>query len=242
MGYNYAWLLSASFIDLRLTNAVFQVSVALVYVASVQLFGEAVCAERLVGVSLSLAGSFLASGLNWDASKANAAEKSQAVGFALAFGAALGYTAYQVLFRWIFGHMKQNIAFLAQFFAWISIWHLFIVLPLVLLAHVLGMEQLQLPHGLFALLGTAASALIASSVNALYLCIVMWGSPMLLPSTSAMSVPLTVVLDIVLHNERPEHRELMGQGMVLLSVVLIMQLYKVVWPKNFFRKSEMMSV
>ena len=28
MGYNYAWLLSASFIDLRLTNAVFQVSTA----------------------------------------------------------------------------------------------------------------------------------------------------------------------------------------------------------------------
>ena len=28
MGYNYAWLLSTSFIDLRLTNAVFQVSTA----------------------------------------------------------------------------------------------------------------------------------------------------------------------------------------------------------------------
>ena len=28
MGYNYAWLMSASFIDLRLTNAVFQLSVA----------------------------------------------------------------------------------------------------------------------------------------------------------------------------------------------------------------------
>ena len=28
MGYNYAWLMSASFIDLRLTNAMFQVSVA----------------------------------------------------------------------------------------------------------------------------------------------------------------------------------------------------------------------
>lgn len=27
MGYNYAWLLSATYVDLRLTNAVFQVSV-----------------------------------------------------------------------------------------------------------------------------------------------------------------------------------------------------------------------
>ena len=60
---------------------------------------------------------------------------------------------------------------------------------------------------------------------------------MLLPSTSALSVPLMVaqrckaelisvrfsflvqvVLDIVIHNERPEHFEMIGQGLVLLSV------------------------
>ncbi|OLP88941.1 Sodium channel protein type 10 subunit alpha [Symbiodinium microadriaticum] len=227
MGYNYAWLLSASFIDLRLTNAVFQVSTALVYIASVQLFGEAVCLERLLGVLLSLGGSFIASGLKWDdASSTGPRHQHQVVGFALALTAAVGYTAYQVLFRWIFGHLKQNVSFLAHFFSWISLWHLLIILPLVLAAHAAGIEQLQVPHGLFALAGTAVSALIASTVNVLYLCIVMWGSPMLLPSTSALSVPLTVVLDIVIHNERPEHREMVGQGLVLLSVVLIMQLYK----------------
>ncbi|CAE7726321.1 Scn10a, partial [Symbiodinium pilosum] len=164
------------------------------------------------------------------------------VGVALALTAAVGYTAYQVMFRWIFGHLKQNVSFLAYFFSWISAWHLLIVLPMVLAAHSAGIEQLQLPHGLLALIGTGVSALIASTVNVLYLCIVMWGSPMLLPSTSALSVPLTVVLDIVLHNQRPENLELMGQGMVLLSVVLIMQLYKVVLPKGLALKSEMMSV
>ncbi|CAE7582215.1 Scn10a [Symbiodinium sp. KB8] len=213
MGYNYAWLLSASFIDLRLTNAVFQVSTALVYIASVQLFGEAVCLERLLGVLLSLGGSFIASGLKWDdASSTGPRHQHQVVGFALALTAAVGYTAYQVLFRWIFGHLKQNVSFLAHFFSWISLWHLLIILPLVLAAHAAGIEQLQVPHGLFALAGTAVSALIASTVNVLYLCIVMWGSPMLLPSTSALSVPLTVVLDIVIHNERPEHREMVGSG------------------------------
>ncbi|CAE7434055.1 Scn10a [Symbiodinium natans] len=172
MGYNYAWLLSASFIDLRLTNAVFQVSVALVYVASVQLFGEAVCVERLLGVMLSLAGSFLASGLRWDDGRSTGPRHQlQVVGFALALSAAVGYTAYQVLFRWIFGHLKQNASFLAHFFSWISLWHLLIVLPLVLAAHVAGIERLQLPHGLFALLGTGVSAMIASTVNVLYLCI-----------------------------------------------------------------------
>ena len=60
---------------------------------------------------------------------------------------------------------------------------------------------------------------------------VMWGSPMLLPSTSVLSVPLTaacmladphivceVFLDVMLHEAEPGTAELFGQVLVLLSV------------------------
>ena len=32
--------------------------------------------------------------------------------------------SWKVLFRWIFGHLKQNVSFLAHFFSWISLWQL----------------------------------------------------------------------------------------------------------------------
>lgn len=47
---------------------------------------------------------------------------STILGTILALLAAGGYTAYQVLFRWCFGHLKSDAAFLAHFGAWISIW------------------------------------------------------------------------------------------------------------------------
>ena len=253
MSYNYAWLLSASYVDLSLTNAIFQVSVALVYVCSVRWFSEAVSIDRLLGVSLSLLGQArlrisvsLVEVHSWPvrASALEAAEYllnicyyiyyiyiyayihdvsggtagSTILGTILALLAASGYTAYQVLFRWCFGHLKSNAAFLAHFGAWISIWHLLVILPMVWAAHILGIERLQWPAEPLLLLGTLLSAVLAFTVNALYLCIVMWASPMLLPSTSVLSVPLTLFLDVMLHEAEPQTAELFGQALVLLSV------------------------
>lgn len=255
MSYNYAWLLSAKYLAAGLTNAVFQVSVAFVYVASVILFAEPANASRLLGVALALLGSLLASGLTENsehqspahtgsdsshaAAAVAAAAQQRLVGVALALAAAAGYTVYQVLFRFIFGHLKQDASFLAYFGTWISIWHLLVVLPLVLLAHFTGGEQLEFPHAPIAVLGTTVSAVLASTVNALYLCIVMWGSPMLLPATSALSVPFTVLLDFLLHGRPPHKTELLGQTLVLVSVVLILQLHTLT-PRHFRKAAKEM--
>jgi len=224
MCYNYAWLLSAKLLAASLTNAVFQVSVAFVYLASVFFFAEPTSGTQLLGVVLALMGSFLASNATSDGGHKSPETISSSTGIALALAAAVGYTLYQVLFRWVYGHLKQDVAFLAHFGAWISIWHMVMVLPLVLMADVMGFEALELPRSRLALLGTLASAGVASTVNALYLCIVLWGSPMLLPSISALSVPLTVALDYILHGRSASSRELVGQGLVLFSVILILEL------------------
>uniref|UniRef100_A0A7S4PVW2 EamA domain-containing protein n=1 Tax=Alexandrium monilatum TaxID=311494 RepID=A0A7S4PVW2_9DINO len=229
MGYNYAWLMSARFLAAALTNAIFQTSIALVYLASVLLFGEPLTLLRFVGVFLSLAGSALASGLGPGAAALSSGTTGLDVraGVALALMASVGVTVYQVLVRHWYGHLKHDVRFLAYFGAWVSVWHLLAVLPLVLLAHLAGVEELCLPRGWFAVVGTAVSATIASTVNGLYLCVVMWGSPMLLPCASAFSVPLTVALDSVLHGVRLGAAETLGHTMVLLSVVLIMELQHV---------------
>merc|ERR1712048_324364 len=108
--------------------------------------------------------------------------------------------------------------------ACVSLWHI-AFLPLVLAASSLGLEKFELPHGAMAWAGTVTSALVASTVNGLYLCIIMWGSPMLLPCTSALSVPLTVALDFSLHGLQPGRLEAIGHGLVVVSVVLIMDLH-----------------
>ncbi|CAK0887715.1 unnamed protein product [Prorocentrum cordatum] len=228
MGYNWAWLSSARLVPAGLTNAVFQTSIAFVYLASTHLFAEPLTLPRMVGVGLSIAGSGLASGLvHLGASPSNTLQAASGtmMGVMLALVAALGVTVYQVLFRQLFGHLKSDWRFLAYFGAWVSVWHVLAILPLVMLASPLGIEKLALPSSSEAWAGTMVSAALASAVNALYLCIVMWGSPMLLPCASALSVPLTVVLDAALHGARPTAVECLGHLMVVVSVVLIMELY-----------------
>merc|ERR1712062_726436 len=118
--------------------------------------------------------------------------------------------------------MGGDIDFLMHFGAWVSIWHILAMCPLLLLADALGFEALEVPHGPLAVGGTLASAAIASTVNALYLCIVMWGAPMLLPSVTVLSAPLTVGLDAILHGLVPARGEALGHCLVVVSVVLIL--------------------
>merc|ERR1712216_375895 len=118
------------------------------------------------------------------------------LGIFLALCASVGCMAYQVLFKYLYGHLKSDARFLAHIGAWVSIWHIVAILPLAFLAHIIGVEKMEWPHSKLAISGTLASACIASTVNAMYICIVMWGSSMLLPCASAFSIPCTVALDM----------------------------------------------
>lgn len=218
MGYNYAWLLSARLLPAAQTNAVFQTSVALVCVTTVVLFKETLTLGRLVGVLLALLGSAMAAGLFGQ--QAVGGPVLSPAGVMLALLAAIGYALYQVLFKYCFSCFKDDVRFLAYFSFLVSGWHL-VFLPLIIGASWGGVEQLEIPYGWHAVLGTVASAMISSTVNAMYLGIVMWGTPMLLPCASAMSVPLTVFLDFMLHGVEPGRLELFGHLMVAWSVLLI---------------------
>jgi len=233
MGYNYAWLLSARFLAISLTNAIFQTSTALVYLAGVFVFHDApLAAMQLIGVGLSLAGCALASGaLNLHREDIDNVGSSRelSLGIFLALCASVGYMAYQVMFKYLYGHHKNDARFLAHVGAWVSVWHIIVMLPLAGLLHVTGIEELQVPHSSLAVLGTLASACIASTVNVMYICMVMWGSSMLLPCASAFSIPLTVFLDMLLHSVVPSRLEIWGHIMIVFSVVLIMDLHKALY-------------
>lgn len=222
MCYNYAWLCSTAHIPASLTNAVFQTSVAFMYVASVVFFDEPVTWSHLIGVGLALSGSFLAA----SGGPQEVTAGGTGWGAFLALLASAGMTGYQVCFKMLFGHLKYDVSFLANFATWVSVWHVIVILPLVVCASWLGLEEIKLPFGFWAVVGTVVSAILASAVNALYLAIILWGSsPMLLSSISALSVPLTVALDMVLHGLHLAFSEALGHLMVVLSVVLIMQLH-----------------
>jgi len=149
-------------------------------------------------------------------------------GVFFALCAAIGYAGYQVLFRHWFGYLKNDVSFIMYFWAWVAVMHFVVILPIISLAHATGFEKFQLPRGEAAILGTILTAIVAFIVNGLYLCIVMWGSPMLLPCASALSVPMSVFLDAALHGLKPGSVEMAGHCLVVCSVVLIMD----VWPTD----------
>merc|ERR1711918_115538 len=95
---------------------------------------------------------------------------------------------------------------------------------MVLLVDLLGLEVLELPQGPQSIAGTAISAIFASTVNVLNLVVIMLGSPMLLPCAYLLSVPLTDVLDALLHGVVASGVEVTGHVLLVLSVVLILDL------------------
>lgn len=223
MGYNYLWLQSARYLSVGLTNAIFQTSAAFVLVASIVVFRDEVERMQFVGVALALGGSFLASGIGDTTAPASSHVR---FGAFLALSGAFGYMLYQVVFKYLFGRFKSDARFLAHIGAWVSIWHVVVIFPLALLGSAMGFEAMQFPQGSLMVWGTLLSAVLASTVNAMYICMVMWGSSMLLPCASALSVPFTVGLDVFLHKQIPARLEACGHMMVVLSVVLIMKLHK----------------
>lgn len=226
MGYNYAWLLSARHLATGVTNAIFQSSIALIFVAGVFLFRDTTLAPaQLLGVAFAIGGAFLAG-----APGGGGTDEAQVVWFGvfLASCASVGNAVYQVAFKYLYGHLKEDFRFLAHFGCWVSLWHVLVILPLVVLAHLVGFETLEFPTRGLDVLETLTSACIASTVNALYICIIMWGATMLLPCASALSVPCTVMLDFLLHHTVMGRVEACGYVMVVLSVFLILDLHKAV--------------
>lgn len=221
MTYNYFWISAGTFLSIGMVTAVFQTSIAFVYIWSIYVFGESVRASKVLGVVLAVAGVILASGcVTHDLSS------SQEItgGVLLALAAAIGVSVYQVLFKYMYGHLKNDGGFLMYFMAWISIIHLAVILPLVVVAHYAGWEQLQLPSTKGTMLVTAVTGVLASTVNMLTLTIVLWGSPMLMPCAFVLSIPLTVIMDIFLHNVYPARIEWFGHLAIVISVALILQI------------------
>eukprot|EP00932_Pfiesteria_piscicida_P006970 SRR837773.16952.p1 GENE.SRR837773.16952~~SRR837773.16952.p1 ORF type:complete len:211 (+),score=79.77 SRR837773.16952:461-1093(+) len=177
-----------------------------------------------MGIGLLIIGSMLASGATTEKYHNTASAAGLTAGVSLALLAALGVALYQVVFRHIFGRWKHEPRFLAFFGAWVSLWHLVVIFPLLYVASVVGLESMDFPHGYHTVMGTGISAAIASSVNTMYLCIALWGSVMLLPCVSALSVPMTVFLDVVLHDVRPSRIEFLGDMLIVVGVVLVMDL------------------
>lgn len=225
MGYNYAWLLGSTFVPAQVTNAIFQVSIAFVYVASIPLFGEEVSSMKIVGVVTAVAGSFLAGGFLTFGDAAS----HFISGAMFALLAAVGVAAYQVLFRHVFGHLSHQVDFLGFFYSWLSIWHILAITPLVLAVSFVGWEPLQLPSGTSAIAGTVLSVIMASTVNFLYLFAITLGSPMLFPCASILTIPLSVILDAFFHGLQPTTPEWYGHFFILASVVLILQPWKVLF-------------
>eukprot|EP00747_Dinoflagellata_sp_TGD_P191751 gnl/TRDRNA2_/TRDRNA2_55574_c0_seq1.p1 gnl/TRDRNA2_/TRDRNA2_55574_c0~~gnl/TRDRNA2_/TRDRNA2_55574_c0_seq1.p1 ORF type:complete len:436 (-),score=33.19 gnl/TRDRNA2_/TRDRNA2_55574_c0_seq1:34-1272(-) len=218
MGYNYVWLRSAVLVPIAVTNVIFQTSIAIIYVWSIVLFDEVCSPIKLLGVFMALDGSALASGIGL---RELFSVDHDSVGVALALLAAVGSASYQVLFRIVYSHTKSEPFFLMYFGAWVSLAHISVILPLVVLADLIGFEQIEYPTSGFEIVCTLGSASVAFLVNCLFICTMTWGSPMLLPAASVLSIPVTLVLDVALHGAQTSGLQLLGHGMVIASFVLL---------------------
>lgn len=221
MGYNYAWVRSAMLVPVGLTNAIFQTTVATTYIASVTLGEESLSWLKTLGVCFALAGGFLAGG--GDSLEAPIV-RMRTVGIGFALMAAIGMTAYQITFRRLYPLLKYDASFIAYFGMWVSVMHIIVVLPLIGVAHMAGMEQITLPNHASVVFGTCVTAVVAFIVNAMVLCVIAWGSPMLLPGSYALSIPVTLLCDLVMHHVHPLFNQLVGQLLIVAAFFVLTDL------------------
>jgi len=218
----YLWFLAAVRLPTKILAAIFQSSIAVVYLLSVIFLKEPVTWQKLLGIVCAIIGVGIASLVGHPE---NADEKHEHfLGVAFALAADLSKAVYQVWFKVSFGEPSPK--FMLLFGALIGAVHIFPILPIIAILDFFGVPDARIS---FEASGNAIglvilAAIIAAAVNLGFLTTIALESPIFLSSMQLLAIPLSIFFDATVRS--PPHYpglwRLPGYFFILLAFLLLM--------------------
>jgi drug/metabolite transporter (DMT)-like permease len=222
LAYNVLWLMSAARLPVRTTNLLFQTTIVLTPMGAALFQIEPLTRARGAAAVLAIFG--VASAVGTSASNGEAT--MDGIGVLLGLGAAVGNTAYSLLWK-TFG-MKTATVVATAYWAVAAV-HLLAIpaYPFAVSYDLAAPWRLPSTRFLQALMVT--SAILASTVNLLNIFIIAKAGPGVLAVGSAMSIPIAYVMDFVLHGEAPGEREMTGCALIIVARALTLSDPALTW-------------
>merc|ERR1719291_2902 len=215
----YLWFEASLLIPTSLVAAIFQSSIAFVYVLSLCFLGERFRWGKTGGVVLAVLGIAVATGaLSGGAPEGGASTK----GVFLALFSELSKATYQVWFKWTFGETTPRFTML--FGGSVGLAHIFPVLPILAVLNTLGVQDARMgvsswtpQQFLLILLG----ATIAGSVNVGSLTVIALRSPLFWASVQMLAIPMSVFFDLVIRGIVPDTPNILGYILIMAAFPLL---------------------
>lgn len=184
--------------------------------------------RKLLGVLASLAGIAMISSLDLNGSnndeehRGDFPEKTMheiAIGDALAFLSAVLYGMYAVFFKYRVG--DESRINMPLFFGFVGVSNVLLLWPGLLILHFTGVERFELPSSSFIWLIVIFNSIASLLSDIAWAFAVLLTSPIVVTVGLSMSIPLSLVGEMVLNNQTVSVLYLVGACIVLLSFVFV---------------------
>jgi len=213
--YNIFWVLSSIHLPVSVTNGIYQTCIGFAYLLTL-LIGHARPEKlKFFSVFICILGGFL------DAT--GSYTRLGGLGISFAFIAAISSAIYQVAFTIVFP--GRGIYFTAYFSYLISLAHIMFLPILFLLMHPgpYQIERFVWPHEIPRQLLILLTAILAFAVNCMFLVVLALSGPVMMSATMAMSLPIGVLGDCILHGIKPSAIQMCGNILIMCAFAIFVR-------------------
>lgn len=224
----YLWFRASLRLPTQLLAAIFQSSIALVYILSLIFLGERFSCIKIFGVVLAIVGVVIACFANGWFGKSGTQSTDWpegadlAVGVLLAVCAEISKATYQIWFKRSFGSPSPTFALL--FGSLVGAAHIFPILPLIAFLSGLGVSDARMTVSSWTaaqvgLIILAAS--ISGIVNIGTFAVVALRSPIFWSSVQLLAIPISVLFDLAFHGVHPGAFNCIGYAIIMLACPML---------------------
>uniref|UniRef100_A0A0G4HTF1 EamA domain-containing protein n=1 Tax=Chromera velia CCMP2878 TaxID=1169474 RepID=A0A0G4HTF1_9ALVE len=126
---------------------------------------------------------------------------------------------YQVMYKKFWP--KASVDFMILYSFLVAAVHVALVLPVLVSAHAFYWERFQFPSSPLLQGAVVISALLAFTVNSLYIVLLSSRGPLAASAAYALSIPATVLLDVVLHGVSVPPAAVTGHTLIVVAFGII---------------------
>lgn len=193
------------------------------------LFGvERFTVRKLLGILASLAGIIMVSSIDLSGSSNDEEHRGDfpekdvkeiAIGNAMAFASAVFYGVYAVFMKArLQDETRVNMPI---FFGMVGVFNIVLMWPGFLLLHITGVEQFELPPSGFIWLIVICNSIASLVADLAWAFAVLLTSPIVVTVGLSMTIPLSLVGEMVLNNQTATVLYWVGAGIVVLSFLFV---------------------
>lgn len=247
MNTYYLWFLASVRIPTQALAAIFQSSIAVVYILSVVFLDERVTQAKNIGVVLAILGVVITSVATANAAlpPGNGAPTANSTSTAIASGggddkpdeiqneiflglcfavaAELSKSCYQVWFKKNLG--SPSGLFMLLFGSLVSVAHIFPILPVIVILGAFGFSDARIGFDATgqAVGLTLLAAINAATVNIGFLMVIALETPLFLASMQLLAIPLSVLFDATIHSPpiNPSLQCIPGYILIFIAFVFL---------------------